>query len=163
MKLRMRTADGSEFLALIDNAASEELSVKAESYVQTNIFEFGSFQASLGKIDKFRHLVTYAVNDEEKIVGFRYFFFKPSSSFCHLFATFVDTEYRRKGIGSRLIEEAFTIAASQGCSEFEIRLTQPSPEKDGLFEWYRRYASENSHRFKFVIYYWIRMERYGYA
>jgi GNAT superfamily N-acetyltransferase len=80
-----------------------------------------------------------------------------------LFATFVDANYRRKGIGARLIEEAFAVAASHGCSEFEIRLTQPSPEKDALFEWYRRYAKANSHRFKFIIYYWTQMERYGYA
>lgn len=163
MKLHIQTTDGNSFLALIDEAVSEEIAEKAESYVQTNIVEFGKFQATRGESDNFKHLVIYAANDAGKIVGFRYFFFEPSRSFCHLFATFVDADHRRNGIGTRLIEEAFAVAASHGCNEFEVRLTQPSPEKDALFVWYRRYAKENSHRFKFIIYYRTQMERYGYA
>lgn len=150
-------------MALMNHAVSEELTESAESYVQTNIIEFGKFQASRGETDNFKHLIVYAVNEAAKIVGFRYFFFEPTKPFCHLFATYVDSGYRRKGIATRLIEESFDIAASHGCVEFEIRLTRPSPEKDALFNWYCRYAKTNSHRFKITIYYWTKIERYGYA
>lgn len=163
MDVHTRTTDATTFMKLTVNSVSEELARKAVSYVQTNIDEIGKYQASQGQSDNYKHIVVYAETDSGKIVGFRYFFFMPSHSFCHLFATFVDVGYRQRGIGTGLIEESFAIAVSQGCSEFEIRLTQPSPEKDALFEWYRRYARENSHRLKFIIYYWDRMEQYGYS
>lgn len=163
MHFETRTTDGVSFLALMTRAVSEELVEKVASYVQTNIVEFGKFQASQGATDNFKHCIVYAVNEAEKIVGFRYFLFEPSSSLCHLFATFVDSNYRRQGVATRLIEDSFNIAASYGCTEFEIRLTQPSPEKDALFNLYRRYANLNLHRYKFTIYYWGEIERYGYA
>lgn len=88
------------------------------------------------------------------IVGFRYFFFEPSSSKCWLFATFVDFSYRRQGVASRLIKESFEIASFCGCSEFEVGLTFPkTPEKNALFDWYCRYGQENAHRFKLKVYY----------
>lgn len=163
MTIETRVTDGASFMALMDRAMSEEIAESAESYVQTNIVELGKFQALRGETDNFRHLVLYAIDDTEKIIGFRYFFFEPSRSLCHLFATFVDSVHRRKGIAARLINESFDIAASHGCSEFEIRLTRPSPEKDALFTRYCRYAKENSHKFRFIIYYWTKIERYGYT
>lgn len=145
----------------MNQAISDELAQSAESYVQTNIIEFEKPQRSSGKPSNFKHIVVFAVNEAEKIVGFRYFFFMPVSTFCQLFATFVDSNYRRQGIATRLIMESFDIAMSYGCSEFGILLTQPSAEKDALFNLYRRFAKASNGKYKFTIKYWDIVENYG--
>jgi GNAT superfamily N-acetyltransferase len=162
MLSEMRTTDAVTFMGLTAYAVSEKLLESAESYIQANIVELGKRQASRSEVEH-KHLVVYAVDEVRKIVGYRYFFFKPSHPLCRMFATFVDANHRRKGIATRLIEESFDIAVSHGCSEFEIRLTRPSPEKDALFSWYFGYAKTNSHQLKFIIYYWNKLVRYGYA
>ncbi|AVW99070.1 TPA: GNAT family N-acetyltransferase [Vibrio vulnificus] len=152
-----------EFLSLSKQFVSEELAQNAFSYINTNLDEFEKFAFESNSQDRYKHVVAYALNADEKIIGFRYYFFKPDSAFCHLFATFVDVEFRQKGIASNLILQSFNDARDSGCTEFEIRLTRPNIEKDGLFELYKNYASNNEKECKFTIYYWTQVERYGYA
>lgn len=157
------TVDASEFLTLVPCYISEELAAQAESYIQENIIHLREFQDSRAENGRFKNLVTYATNEQGKIIGFRYMFIDQPRQLCNLFATYVEEGYRRQGIGRQLIEESFAVAIAHEIVEFTVRLTSPSPEKDALFELYHRYARENSNRFKFTIFYWTKMERHGYS
>lgn len=162
MDFEISVMDATSFLQLINSSTPNDLTEKANAYIQTNISELRRILNSKNDQDEFEHLVVFARTKANEIVGFRYFFFKPSNSFCHMFATYVDKPYRRLGIASSMIERAFDLAASRGCNEFKVVLTEQSIEKDGLFEWYRRYAKTKADKFKFTIQYWSKIEKYGY-
>lgn len=159
---KIHTEIGRQFVDSVDNTVSEDLAYRMVSYVKTNLEYFEKHYASKNMVDPYKHVVVYAKNSIGKIVGFRYYLHIPGNQFCHLFAIFVDSEYRRKGIAKELIYESFKQAISEGCKEFEIRLTEPTEEKDALFNLYTKYAEKNR-ELKFVIYYWTKMVKLGYG
>lgn len=161
--IETRTTDAVNFLALPANLKTHELVANARSLIETNIDYFRSVYAEHGEQDPYKHVVIYAVHKEigDKIVAYRYFMMVPGDALCRMFATFVDEAYRRSGLASRLIREAFETAASGGNHRFEVRLSTPETlEKNGLFEWYLRYADANADRFRVTVYYTGKKYRY---
>ncbi|WP_082693407.1 GNAT family N-acetyltransferase [Aquitalea magnusonii] len=160
MRLEIKLANGNDFMELVRCSASENLLEGARNYVELHISHLKDFYESRNTCDPFKHVVAYAVNEVGIIVGFRYFYHKPGSTLCHLFATFVDVDLRKNGIASSLIKKSFELAVADGCTEFEVRLTEPSVEKDALFYLYKEFAKSNSLKLK--IYYWNRLVQFDY-
>ena len=114
------------------------------------------------------HVVLYALNEKDQIVGFRYFFFNPASNICRCFATFVDKNYRKQGIASKLIIASFSEAISYGkFSKFEIRLTPPTDDenmacKNALLHFYQNLARQHEKQYMFkIINHFSKDEFYG--
>lgn len=173
---RIKSSNAIAFMGLLKQAVSAELVKFANVYIKEHLdylknpgFSPKNPYASKIQSDNNQHVVFYALNENEQIIGFRYFYFEPTSTFCCCFATFVDRNYRRNNIAFQLILDAFNDAIAYGCTEFEILLTTPThreeeekDSKDALFALYRKFARANEDRYKFKINYSPMIERYGY-
>ena len=160
-------------MKLMAQAISNELIQSAKSYIQFNIDFLQSDKPDNPywvnvKAENLKHIVVFAANEHQEIIGFRYFFFDSTSSLCNLFATFVDSNYRKQGIATQLISESFAIATSYGYNEFQVVLSQPTNEvnareKNALFNWYCRFAESHKNKYKLVINFENQSRRYGYG
>ena len=155
--------NANAFLAMSHGFVSEEVVNAAQSYVAAQLIDLQNHHVSVGQQDPNMHWVVYAENEDGRIIGFRYFYFQPGDRFCNLFSCFVDREHRRHGLAAKMITRSIEIAATGGCKTFNVLLSEPTPERDGLFNWYCRFGKANEKLYGLVINYWHQTKRFGDA
>lgn len=87
-----------------------------------------------------RHFVFALNDDENKVVGIRYFYFSLDLSECELFYVYVEEDARRNGVASRLIDLSVSIAKSYGIDQFHVKITASKAEGEGLIRVYESLA-----------------------
>ena len=126
----------------------------AHSLIGSHLNFLKEFYDSKGIADPNRHLCLIAIDKKaEEVISYRYFYFEPGKKYCELFAVFVASEYRCRGIATQLFHQALAIASDAGCTHFTIRFGRKTRERDGLVEAYKRFAMKNSDSIHFRIYY----------
>lgn len=98
------------------------------------------------------HNTLLAVHDD-RIVGYRYYFYSVSKTDCELFKIYVDTEHRRSGIASMLLQESILKSIELGAVNFTVRMGSENDERQALFDRYKKIANQLTPKCKFVIYY----------
>ena len=79
------------------------------------------------------HHFVFALNDgEDKILGFRYFFYSLDMSECELFFLYVDPKERKKGVASSLSDLSISVAIGHGISKFKVKIVAPEAQGEGL-------------------------------
>lgn len=128
-----------------DLPIDEEVSKDAKSVIGAHLKLLGDFWTSRGKSDPNQHLCLLAIDEtKNKAVAYRYFYFDPNIKHCELFATYVSSEYRRRGIAKNLFRAAIERGEREGCDYFIIRFASPNEERCGLVGYYQQFARKNA-------------------
>ena len=100
------------------------------------------------------HHFVFALNDgEDKILGFRYFFYSLDMSECELFFLYVDPKERKKGVASSLVDLSISVAIGHGISKFKVKIVAPEAQGEGLIRLYKALSLAYCPPCSFEIYY----------
>jgi GNAT superfamily N-acetyltransferase len=125
------------------------------SYVDSHfkfLSEFCPHRSDL--IKDIHHLYLLLSPESNSIVGFRYFYFPIEGKSCELLATFIDSEYRRKGYAAQLVRKSIEYANLKGIFRFIVRMSvEKTDERDGLFSFYNRLCAHMCPPNRFTLYY----------
>jgi GNAT superfamily N-acetyltransferase len=146
-KFKLTTAE--EFIEKTNKLANDELKNFIYSYVVIELDRMESSQL----LSDAQYLVFYVKDKEDKTVGFRSFYLDKPNKSAFLFGVFIDRRYRQLGIGKELILRAIYFAIQNKCINFKIIITEPTPAKDALFNFYINFAENEPHCI-FDITYW---------
>ena len=100
------------------------------------------------------HHFVFALNDgEDKILGFRYFFYSLDMSECELFFLYVDPKERKKGVASSLSDLSISVAIGHGISKSKVKIVAPEAQGEGLIRLYKALSLAYCPPCSFEIYY----------
>lgn len=122
-----------------------------ESYVETHLKWLSEWCANADHLKNDIHHLYLLVDD--KIIGFRYFYFPSKGKYCELFAVFIDPNYRKKGFASKLIEQSIDFSNKKGITKFVVRISVDNkPYKEGLLSFYDKLCEKRCPPNQLTIY-----------
>jgi GNAT superfamily N-acetyltransferase len=149
MMFKFKLINAEEFIEKTNKLANDELKSSIYSYVA---IELKRMERS-PLLNDAQYLVLFVIDENEQIVGFRSFYLDKSNKTITLFGLFVNKNHRRLGIGKELILRSIYFGKQNKCINFKISLTEPSPAKDALYNFYINFAENEPHCI-FDITYW---------
>jgi GNAT superfamily N-acetyltransferase len=146
---KFKLISAEEFIDKTNKLANDELKRSIHSYVSMELERMERSQF----LNDAQYLVLYVIDEEEQIVGFRSFYLDKSNKTTSLFGLFVNKSHRRLGVGKELILRSIYFGKQNECIDFKIILTEPTPAKDALYNFYINFA-KNEPLCIFDITYW---------
>jgi len=117
---------------------SEEMFESYTSFFESHLKFLKDFAPKESLKRRGIHHFVFALNaDEDKILGFRYFFYSLDMSECELFFVYVDPKERKKGVASSLVDLSINVAKGHGISKFKVKLVAPKAQREGLVRLYK--------------------------
>lgn len=125
-----------DLLALGDLSSGTdiELSESVTGLVATHIKFREGYLREHGVADECEHVALLFDGDAGEIAGYGYGWHEPGEGWMELFAGFVRSKYRRRGIAMTLFREMVAIGLSTGVTRFIVRFAQPNEERTGFHE-----------------------------
>ena len=132
---------------------TESVAQAYEAYVETHLKVLSDYCRNKDHLRSSIHHLYLLIEDNDMIIGFRYFYFPSKGNYCELFTVFVDPKYRERGLASELIEKSIDFSIQNGISKFVVRIAVDNkPHREGLLSFYDKLCKRKCPPNKFTIY-----------